>query len=61
MNKQKPLPSTEEDLLVVNNWPMNLEGTRQELQKAQKRLERYQVALRLAGVEIERRNQRLKQ
>jgi GAF domain-containing protein len=42
--------------LVVDNWPMNLEATRKELNKAKKRLEQYRAALRLAGAEIERRN-----
>ncbi len=59
MNGPEPLLSTKEEMLVVDNWPMNLEATRQELQKAQKRLESYQAALRLAGVEIERRNRDL--
>ena len=41
---------------VVEDWPMGLEATRDQLKKAQQRLERYQAALRLAGVEIKRRN-----
>jgi GAF domain-containing protein len=53
-----PLPS-DSDLLIVDNWPMSLEATRKELQKAQARLAQYRAALRLAGAEIERRNQGL--
>jgi len=41
----------------VDNWPMNLDATRQALQKTHQRLDRYQAALRLANHEIERRNQ----
>lgn len=35
---------------------MSLEATRERLKNAQRRLEQYRAALRLAGVEIERRN-----
>ena len=56
MNQSEPPPSPKEEALVVDNWPMNLEATRQQLKKAQKRVAQYQAALRLAGVEIERRN-----
>ncbi|MCQ3972757.1 MAG: hypothetical protein DPW09_04835 [Anaerolineae bacterium] len=45
-----------DNLLVADNWPMSLEATRNQLRQAQIRLERYRAALRLAGVEIERRN-----
>ncbi|MFC1975546.1 GAF domain-containing protein [Chloroflexota bacterium] len=48
--------ASKESVYVVDDWPMNLEGTRTELKKAQRRLERYQAALRLADVEIKRRN-----
>ncbi|MBN1993176.1 MAG: GAF domain-containing protein [Anaerolineae bacterium] len=48
-------PAKEKSLVVVN-WPMSLETTRTELSKAQRRLEQYQAALRLANIEIERRN-----
>ena len=51
-----PSSSEKEALYVVDDWPMNIEATRNELKKAQKRLERYQAALRLADVEIKRRN-----
>jgi len=51
-----PSSSEKETLYVVDDWPMNVEATRKELKKAQKRLERYQAALRLADVEIKRRN-----
>jgi len=44
-------------LVKVDNWPMNLDATRQALQKTRQRLDRYQAALRLANHEIERRNQ----
>ncbi len=42
--------------IAISDWPMSLETTRAELQKARNRLERYQAALRLANVEIEQRN-----
>ena len=48
--------SSKEGVYVVEDWPMNLAATRTELKKAQQRLERYQAALRLADVEIKRRN-----
>jgi GAF domain-containing protein len=51
-----PSSSEKEAVYVVDDWPMNVEATRKELKKAQKRLERYQAALRLADVEIKRRN-----
>jgi GAF domain-containing protein len=47
---------TKQEPLVVSNWPMNLEATRQALQKTQAQLARYQSALRLANIEIERRS-----
>jgi GAF domain-containing protein len=50
------METPKEALYVVQDWPMNLDATRKELKKAQKRLERYQAALRLADVEIKRRN-----
>lgn len=51
------IPDNPDDsILIIEDWPMNLDVTRKELQKAQKRLERYQAALRLADVEIKRRN-----
>ncbi|MBN1993625.1 MAG: GAF domain-containing protein [Anaerolineae bacterium] len=49
-------PRPKGTVYVVEDWPMNLEATRTELKKAQQRLERYQAALRLADVEIKRRN-----
>jgi hypothetical protein len=51
-----PSSPENEAVYVVDDWPMNVEATRTELKKAQKRLERYQAALRLADVEIKRRN-----
>jgi GAF domain-containing protein len=42
--------------LVVDNWPISLESTRERLKEAEQRLEQYRAALRLASVEIERRN-----
>ena len=42
--------------LVVENWPMSVEATRELLKRAEQRLEQYRAALRLAGTEIERRN-----
>ncbi len=56
MNAIHPIPIPKGAAFAVDNWPMSLEATRQQLQKAQKRLDRYRAALRLAGVEIERRN-----
>lgn len=50
------IPSAQEVPLVVENWPISLEAVRDQLKKAQMRLERYRAALRLAGIEIERRN-----
>ena len=54
MDKKPPTPGSKP--LVVDNWPMSLETTRTELTKAKKQVQRYQAALRLASVEIERRN-----
>ncbi len=50
---------TDDEALVFENRPVNLEATRKQLKKAQIRLERYQAALRLANTEIERRNRDL--
>ncbi len=47
----------DETLFTVDDWPMRLEDTREQLKKAQTLLERYRIALRLARAEIERRNQ----
>ena len=49
-------PTKEAEGVVVENWPVSLEATREQLEKAQIWLERYRAALRLANVEIERRN-----
>ncbi|HXV42689.1 MAG TPA: hypothetical protein VEC96_06470, partial [Anaerolineae bacterium] len=47
----------ENDLpLVVDNWPMSLEATRERLKEVEQRLEQYRAALRLTHIEIERRN-----
>jgi GAF domain-containing protein len=48
---------TDEAVFAVNDWPMRLEDIREQLKKAQMLLEQYRAALRLARVEIERRNQ----
>lgn len=45
-----------EDELKDSNWPASLEATREQLKKAEIRLERYRAALRLAGAEIDQRN-----
>lgn len=45
-----------EDELTDSNWPASLEATREQLKKAEVRLERYRAALRLAGAEIDQRN-----
>lgn len=47
---------TDETVFAVGDWPMRLEATRDQLKKAQVLLEQYRAALRLARVEIERRN-----
>ena len=47
---------TKDEPLMVDNWPMNSADIRQALQKAKKRLEQYQSALRSASFEIEQRN-----
>jgi GAF domain-containing protein len=51
--------SASEQPLVVQDWPMSLEATRAELDKAKKRLERYQAVLRLANIEIQQRNRNI--
>jgi GAF domain-containing protein len=56
MDSQNLTTSHNEKSLLINDWPLNLETSRKELKKAQKRLEQYKAALRLANVEIERRN-----
>ncbi len=53
--ENSPLPILGNSV-VVEDWPMGLDATRQQLKKAQKRLDRYRAALRLANTEIERRN-----
>ncbi len=45
------------EALAVDNWPMSLRATQSQLKKAQTWLERYRAALRLADIEIKRRNQ----
>ena len=55
-----PSEHTSKDKPVAGeNWPLSLEATRELLKKAQTRLERYQAAIRLANIEIERRNRGL--
>ncbi len=49
-------PASQEARIVGNNWPMDLDVTRVQIKKAQQQVERYRTALRLAGLEIERRN-----
>lgn len=49
----------DENELAVDTWPASLEATREQLKKAQVRLERYRAALRLAGAEIDQRNRGL--
>ena len=57
MNPSEQFDSIQETIIASNNdWPVNLEDTREQLRKAEKRLHRYRAALRLANVEIERRN-----
>lgn len=53
------LPSASEEVVLVDSWPVGLAATHEQLRKAHVRLERYRAALRLAGVEIERRNRGL--
>lgn len=57
--EKKPPKIPPEEPLVVDNWPMSPETTRAELAKAKKQVQRYQAALRLASVEIERRNKNI--
>jgi GAF domain-containing protein len=57
MNLSNSKTSIRDVSLVVENWPMSLDAVREQLKQAQIRLERYRAALRLAGTEIERRNQ----
>lgn len=50
-------PKPENELpLIVDNWPMSLEATRERLKEVEQRLDQFRAALRLANVEIERRN-----
>lgn len=56
MDIPQPAELKDETPFVVEDWPMSLETTRERLKNAQRRLEQYRAALRLAGVEIERRN-----
>lgn len=58
MSSDRPTLPTEQTI-VVDDWPMSLETTRTELQKARRRLERYQAVLRLANTEIEQRNRHI--
>lgn len=46
-------------LEVVGTWPVDTHNTHQDLKKARHRLEQYRAALRLARVEIERRNRNM--
>lgn len=57
MDEPKPHTSADETAFAVDNWPMRLDAIRNQLKKAQTLLEQYRAALRLARVEIERRNQ----
>jgi GAF domain-containing protein len=56
MEASLPAESKNETAFVIEDWPMSLEATRERLKATQRRLEQYRAALRLAGVEIERRN-----
>jgi GAF domain-containing protein len=53
------LSSAPAEATLIEDWPMSLAATREQLRKAEVHLERYRAALRLAGVEIERRNRGL--
>jgi GAF domain-containing protein len=44
---------------MVETWPVDPRDQHQDLQKARQRLEQYRAALRLARVEIERRNRNM--
>ena len=59
MDPSNAVPPKENDSVVVENWPVSLEATREQLKKALKRLDRYKAAMRLANIEIERRNRGL--
>ncbi len=56
MNPSAQFKPLQETTAPNNDWTVNLEATREQLKKAEKRLQRYRAALRLANVEIERRN-----
>ncbi len=56
MNTPKSFTTTKENSFVINNWPVSLPAIHEQLKKTQRRLERYQAALRLADVEIKQRN-----
>jgi GAF domain-containing protein len=56
MDSSELFPTSDDEVVVIENWPINFELTREQLRKAQKRLERYRAVLRLASVEIKRRN-----
>jgi GAF domain-containing protein len=56
MEAPRPAEPKNETAFVIEDWPMSLEATRERLKATQRRLEQYRAALRLAGVEIERRN-----
>ncbi|MCB0155418.1 MAG: GAF domain-containing protein [Anaerolineae bacterium] len=51
----KPL-SVPNSQIVVENWPMGLEATREQLAKTRRRLEQYRGAIRLASAEVQQRN-----
>jgi GAF domain-containing protein len=42
--------------IMVENWPLGLAATREQLAKAKRRLEQYRAAIRLATVEVQQRN-----
>ncbi len=49
-------PNETENPVIVDNWPMGLAATREQLRKIEGRIKRYQAALRLSSTEIDRRN-----
>ena len=55
MTSTKAEIGSENAQLIVENWPMGLEATREQLKKVNKRLEQHRAALRLASNEVQQR------
>ncbi len=59
MDELEPLTPNQKKWMLEDEWPLTPEAARKALQKGRKRLERYRAALRLVGVDIERRNRNI--